>query len=95
MVASCWDETSMLLSAVELPGVYINKTTKEVFAIDHVEAKLNKKGQLEITNPTKYDAVVKVLAETGDQMAKPLQQNAFLGWKKVDIKAGKTVLFKI
>jgi hypothetical protein len=91
MQATCWDETSMLLSAVELPGVYVNRETHEVFAIDHVEAKLNKKGQLEITNPTPYDAVLKVLAETREQMAKPLGQNAFLGWKKVSIPAGKSV----
>ncbi|WP_298351072.1 hypothetical protein [Runella sp.] len=88
---SCWAETSMLLSAVELPGVYVNKEKKEVFVIDHVEAKLNPKGQLEITNPTQYDAVVKVLIETNEQRAKPLRQNAFLGWRKVKIEAGKAI----
>lgn len=91
---STWAESAMLLTVTELPGVYVNKSTKEVFAIDHVEARLNKNGQLEITNPTQYDAVVKVLAETKEQMAKPLGQNAFLGWEKVEVKAGKTeVLF--
>ncbi len=94
MVASCWDETSMLLTTVELPGIYVNKTTNEVFVLDHVEARLNKKGQLEITNPTKYDAVVKVLAETKEQMAKPLGQNAFLGWKRVSVPAGATITAK-
>ena len=95
MVASCWDETSMLLTATELPGIYVNKDNHEVFTLDHVEAKLNKKGQLEITNPTKYDAVVKVLAETKEQMSKPLGQNAFLGWKKVIVPAGATIIAKI
>ena len=85
----------LLLCYTELPGVYVNKDTKQVFVIDHVQAKLNKKGQLEITNPTKYDAVVKVLAETKEQMAKPLGQNAFLGWKKVSVPAGATIIAKI
>jgi len=85
----------LMLSYVELPGVYVNKETKEVFTIDQVKAKLNKKGQLEITNPTKFDAVVKVLAETKEQMAKPLGQNAFIGWKKVEVKVGKTVVLKL
>jgi hypothetical protein len=93
MVASCWNETSMLLSVVELPGVYVNKETREVFVLDHVQAKLNKKGRLEITNPTKYDAIVKVLVETKEQMAKPLGQNAFLDWRKVEVKAGKSIVF--
>jgi hypothetical protein len=59
--------------------------------IDHLEAKLSPKGQLEITNPTQYDAVVKVLIETKEQRAKPLRQNAFLGWRKVKIEAGKVI----
>jgi hypothetical protein len=95
MKSSNWDEISLLLSYIELPGVYVNKSNKQVFVLDHVEARLNKKGKLEITNPTKYDAVVKVLAETKEQMGKPLRQNAFLGWRKVEVKAGKTIIFKL
>jgi hypothetical protein len=88
---SCWAETSMLLSVIELPGVYVNKSTNDVIVIDHLNAKFNKKGQIEITNPTKYNAVVKVLAETNEQRTKPLGQNAFLGWKKVEVMAGKSI----
>jgi hypothetical protein len=92
---SCWAETSMMLTYAELPGIYVNKSNREVFVLDHVDAKLNKKGQLEITNPTKYDAVVKVLAETKEQMAEPLGQSAFLKWEKVTIEAGKRLLMKL
>jgi hypothetical protein len=88
---STWAESSMLLTVTELPGVYVNKNTQQVVAIDHVEARLNQKGQLEITNPTQYDAIVKVLAETEEQMRKPLGQNAFLNWQRIEVPAGKTV----
>lgn len=86
--AASFPSISLMLSYVELPGVYVNKTTKEVFTIDQVNARLNKKGQLEITNPTRWDAIVKVFAETEDQMKQPLVPNAFLRWKKVKVKAG-------
>lgn len=95
MVSSNWNEIAMLLTATELPGIYVNKTTKEVFVLDHVQARLDKKGKLEISNPTKYDAVVKVLAETSGQMRKPLGQNAFMNWEKVNVPAGKTIAIKI
>ena len=88
---SSWAESSMLLSIIELPGIYINKDAQKVFVLDHVNASFNKRGALEITNTTQYEAVVKVFAETKDQMQKPLVQNAFLNWQKVIVPAGKTV----
>ena len=94
MVSSNWAENSMMLTVAELPGVYVNRSTKEVFVLDHVEAKLNKKGQLEITNPTPFNAEVKVLAETAEQMKKSLGQNSFLNWRKVIVPAGKTIIVK-
>ena len=95
MVSSNWAENSMMLTVAELPGVYINKSTKEVFVLDHVDAKLNKKGQLVITNPTPFNAEVKVFVETAEQMAKPLGQNSFLGWKQVSISAGEMTIVEI
>ena len=69
--------------------------TEEVFEIYHIKGKLLKNGSLEITNPTVYDAVVKVLVENKWQMQKPLGQNAFLNWKKVEIPAEKTIVVSI
>lgn len=88
---SSWAESAMLLTAIELPGIYVNKDAKKVFVLDHVNAKLVGSSELEISNPTKYEAVVKLLAETNDEMLKPLGQNAFLKWRKVTVPAGKTI----
>lgn len=96
---SSWAETSLMLSFAELPGVYVNLSSGQIFCIDHVKARLlkNTKNQLivEITNPTKYDAIVKVLAENNVKSAKPLFNNASVGWQKVELKAGEKKLLKL
>jgi hypothetical protein len=84
---------------VELPGIYENCDTKQVFSLDHIKATITKstKGKtlLSLYNPTVYDAKVKVLAESIDKALKPLGMNAFFNWPKVDVPAGKTVVLGI
>ncbi|HEX7411870.1 MAG TPA: hypothetical protein VF298_06990, partial [Bacteroidales bacterium] len=96
---SCWAETSMLLTSVELPGVYVNLDTKQVFALDHIKASIIKstsgKVSLALTNTTMYDAKVKLLAESKEQEQKPLGLNSFLNWPKVDVPARKTIYVKL
>jgi hypothetical protein len=99
MAYSCWAETSMLLTSVELPGVYVNLNTKQVFCLDHISASIikskNGKVSLSLTNTNIYDAKVKLLAESKDQEQKPLGLNAFLNWPKIDVPAGKTVVVEL
>jgi len=96
---SCWAETSLLLSVIELPGVYADLDSRQVFSIDHIKASMTKsadgKTSLSLYNPTIYDAKVKILAESKDQALKPLGMNAFLNWPKVDVPAGKTVIYRL
>lgn len=90
-----WTETSGILMSMELPGIYLRMDNKKIYVFDHVEAKIvgsTKSGtSILISNPTAYDADVSVLAETIKQAAKPLSYTAFVGWPKVNIKAGETV----
>lgn len=51
------------LSYAELPGIYVRKDINKLWVIDHVKANLSK-NTLEIFNPCKYMARVKVLVET-------------------------------
>ena len=61
---------------------------------DSVEAKVLKRDKdgvtLQITNPTRFDARVAVLAENAKQAQHPLGPIGFLTWPKVLIKAGAT-----
>lgn len=54
-------------------------------------------GQADVTlkNSTKYDAKVKILAESGDPIQKSFYQTSWLKWKEVDVQAGKTINVKL
>ena len=94
LYGSNWPETTMLLTYVEIPGIYVDIDKDIVKCIDHVTAKVTEKsaGQmtLEVTNPTRYDAVVTVLADHSDS-ADRLGHAYYDRMKRISIKAGETV----
>lgn len=84
---SCWCEVSNMLTYVEVPGVYIQKDTGFVCIIDHIEAEVIESNEeklvVELKNPTKFSAEVKVLAENTWDMEKVLGQNAMLNCQRI------------
>ncbi|MDW8309953.1 MAG: hypothetical protein RMK20_11330, partial [Verrucomicrobiales bacterium] len=68
---SCWCEVAMLLTAVELPGVYVRPDLGRVWCLDHVEAGL-RGDALWVRNPTAFPARVRVLCETASGAQRPL-----------------------
>jgi len=96
---STWAETSLLLTEIEIPGVYIDLDKNKAFAFDQVDVLdlKNKNGKtvLTVKNPTSYDATVKILAESKDQSQKPFCLNPYLNWKEMKIKGGETITLKL
>ena len=94
-----WTEDNGMLMALENPGIYVRTDKDELYVFDHVEVRAVKRDKagvtLEITNPTRFDAKVTILAESAKQAKKPLGYTAFLKWPKVEIKAGNTIRFDI
>lgn len=95
-----WNETNGAMMALEIPGIYVRTDLGSLYVFDHVEAKIIKQNKkqlvLQITNPTAYDATVTLFAENAEEAARPLGDNAFLGWNdKVAVKAGKSVTYKL
>ena len=90
---STWAETSLMLTYVEIPGLYVRLETGFVRAFDNVvvvKIKKTKRGVvLKLKNPTKADARVKVLVENEDDVKKPLGQNYFPDLKEILIRAGE------
>ncbi|OIP82746.1 MAG: hypothetical protein AUK44_07005 [Porphyromonadaceae bacterium CG2_30_38_12] len=90
---STWAETSMLLTAVELPSIYVDAELKTCFSFDHLIAEIVKVGakkvQLKVTNPTKFDANFKILVENKILKATSWEQNKLLNMKKYSLKAGE------
>jgi hypothetical protein len=90
-----WCVLNGILMAMELPGIYLRTDRDELYVFGSIEAKVVKRDQsgatLQITNPTRFDARVTVLAESAEQDDKPLGTTAFLNWPKVEIKSGQSI----
>jgi hypothetical protein len=96
---TCWCEVSNMLTYVELPGLYIQTDKGLVCAIDHVEAKIVEDSEekliIQIANPTKFDAVVKLFSENSTQAASIMGQNALWSCERVHVKANASVVVEI
>ncbi len=94
MYGSTWAETSMMLSYIELPGVYIQPDKSYLSVIDNIEAQVvkNKTNVLVIkfTNPTKAVARVRLFVESSKQAQKPLGENALLNCRCINLKPGES-----
>ncbi len=94
-----WNELNGFLMALEIPGIYLQTDGDQFFVFDHVKAEIVIRDEsgvtLRITNPTKFDAKVSILAETVEQAKKPLGYTAFIRWPKVLIEKGKSQVVKI
>ena len=94
-----WTELNGCLMALELPGIYIRPDKNLFYAFDHVDVKLIKGNKREmlfsITNTTSYDAEVSILEESETDASKPLSVVAFVNWKKIKVKAGETIKYRV
>lgn len=67
LYGSNWPEVSMLLTYVEVPGIYVDIPRNEMMVFDHVKADLEavsgEKLKMLISNPTNYEARVMVLLD--------------------------------
>ena len=82
-----WCENAMILTAAEIPGVYVNTDTRRVIVFDHVTAQLEG-DKLVIHNPTKFDAEVKILLENNAAAARPLGIWTLKNAKPLAVPAG-------
>jgi hypothetical protein len=75
-----WAETSLMLTTVEIPGVYVQPDRSLVVAFDHVTAEIVTedvaKLVVRIFNPTSLPAKVRVLSESESESLRPLPENA-------------------
>jgi hypothetical protein len=96
---SCWCEASMMLTYAELPGVYLQTDTLLVEVFDHIYCQINKvepdRVIVAMTNPTRFDASVKLLAESSQDCRSPLGITALSDATRVDVPAGTTVEYVI
>lgn len=90
-----WAETSLMLTTIEIPGLYVQIDQSLVVAFDHVETEIvsedNDSLTLKITNPTPATARVRILSETKAEAATPLAENQLLHTPIQVIEPGESV----
>ncbi len=96
---STWAETDLLLSIVELPGIYVDLEKKTVTTFDQLQTELvssnGKSAKLKITNPTKMEAKVSILVENKLQKSQPWSENKLFGKKKIVVQPNASKIINI
>jgi len=92
----CWCSTSAMLTAVEVPGVYVlhydDGDPPWVLAIDAVE-KYSTESELRLKNKTKFPMQLRVFSEHIDEVSRPLPSDAVLRLEPIQIEPhGEVVL---
>jgi len=91
---ACWCEVSLLLTALEIPGVYVRTDLGRAWVADHVEARLEG-GALILHNPTAFHAHVRVLAEDATGAGRPLGDLWYLDAPRIALAPGATVTLSL
>jgi hypothetical protein len=88
---STWAETGLMLTTVEIPGVYIQPDKGMATAFDNVQLTSSvKRGRLQsctITNPFSLPIKIMVLAENASDRLKPLNENRLYTAQTISLKA--------
>lgn len=95
LFGSCWPEASMLLTAVELPGIYLQPDTGLLRVFDHVDVSAVEGDEdvveaIECHNPTDFDAEVSVLCERSTEAQTVIGKTDALKWPGYRIASGET-----
>jgi hypothetical protein len=95
LFGSCsWAETALMLTTWEIPGLYVQPETGFYCVFDHIIATRLRHSDgklwLQLTNPTRFDAEVKVLNESAAARQQPLAMNALLDAPVIILPAGET-----
>lgn len=87
---STWAETTLMLTTVEIPGLYIQPDNGFFIPFDNVLVKMlsnnREKLVLKVTNPTKFETHLTVLSENSHAAKLSLPENALYGQQKIIIK---------
>jgi len=88
-----WAETSLMLTTVEIPGLYVQSDKSLVVAFDNVLAEIvsdaAKELVVRLSNPTPAVARVRFFSETSRAAKQPLPENYLLDCRTVDLKPGE------
>ena len=91
---STWAETSLMLTYIEVPGLYVQPDRSFFVAFDNILVEKVKENSsrlvLKMTNTTKTNAKVKILSENESDTKLPLGHNYLLDVKQVHLEPGES-----
>lgn len=91
LYGSNWPEVSMLLTYVEIPGIYVDVKNNLIKCSDHVVAELVKEKEnqryIKIINPTSYDATVTLMIDGNRH--KQIGHLYYNDMEKIMVKSGE------
>ncbi len=90
-----WAETSLMLTAIEIPGLYVQPDQSLVIAFDNITAQINLDTPMELVvrldNPTPAPASVRLLSESRREATQcRLPENYLFGCPTVRLLSGET-----
>lgn len=93
--SSCsWVEAATALTVTQLPSIYIQPDKEIIAVFDNVKAEIlgkeNGKLRIRISNPTKFNADLKIFSETSEQAKEYKPTFNTFSMKEVDLKSGET-----
>jgi hypothetical protein len=93
-----WAETSLMLTTIEIPGLYVQPDKALAVAFDNIEAEVIADSAtsvaVRIYNPTALVASVLILAESRSEAIKPLAENVLLNATRERLAAGEERVLK-
>ncbi|NDP19984.1 MAG: hypothetical protein GZ091_02720 [Paludibacter sp.] len=96
---STWAETAMLLTAVELPGVYVDAELNKTIDFECVKSEIisitKKSVKIKLTNPTKFEAKTVMLVENKQNKSVSWKENKLLNLPKYTLKPSETKIIII
>ena len=91
---STWAETSLMLTTVEIPGLYVQPDKSLLVAFDNIAAQIvfdtPQELTLRLSNPTLAPARVTILAESNAEALRSLPQHALFGSRTAELEPGGT-----
>ena len=91
---STWAETSLMLTTIEVPGLYIQKDKSLVTAFDNVTTHIVEDTKeilsISITNPTPVEAIVSIMVENSAEAIQIMGENGVRDLQKIQLKSGES-----
>ena len=88
-----WCEAALMLTSIEIPGLYVQPDKGRAWAFDHINARVlahaGDRVTVRLTNPTKFTARVRTLIEPSSRAHQPLGVNALFGRPLIELAPGE------